>query len=135
MAGGRGRPSTPNCSRRLPGGSSTWPWPSAAGIDLPVSVNVAARSLLDPSFPAQVAEALRLHRLPASSLVLEITESVAVSEQDIVDDVRGELRESGSSCRWTTSATATRRCRSSPGYRPTTAEDRRRSPPVVRAGA
>jgi diguanylate cyclase (GGDEF)-like protein len=68
---------------------------TAAGIDLPVSVNVAARSLLDPTFPAQVAEALRRHRLPASSLVLEITESVAVSEQDIVDDVLGELRDSG----------------------------------------
>jgi diguanylate cyclase (GGDEF)-like protein len=66
-----------------------------AGIDLPVSVNVAARSLLDPSFPAQVVDALRRHRMPASSLVLEITESVAVSEQDIVDDVLGELRESG----------------------------------------
>jgi diguanylate cyclase (GGDEF)-like protein len=68
---------------------------TAAGIDLPVSVNVAARSLLDPTFPAQVADALRRHRLPASSLVLEITESVAVSEQDIVDDVLGELRDSG----------------------------------------
>jgi diguanylate cyclase len=66
-----------------------------AGIDLPVSVNVAARSLLDPTFPAQVADALRRHRMPASSLVLEITESVAVSEQDIVDDVLGELRDSG----------------------------------------
>jgi EAL domain-containing protein (putative c-di-GMP-specific phosphodiesterase class I) len=33
--------------------------------------------------------------MPASSLVLEITESVAVSEQDIVDDVLGELRDSG----------------------------------------
>jgi EAL domain-containing protein (putative c-di-GMP-specific phosphodiesterase class I) len=68
---------------------------TAAGVDLPVSVNVAARSLLDPTFPAQVADALRRHRMPASSLVLEITESVAVSEQDIVDDVLGELRESG----------------------------------------
>jgi EAL domain-containing protein (putative c-di-GMP-specific phosphodiesterase class I) len=56
---------------------------------------VAARSLLDPTFPAQVADVLRRHRMPASSLVLEITESVAVSEQDIVDDVLGELRESG----------------------------------------
>jgi diguanylate cyclase (GGDEF)-like protein len=74
--------------------SSAAEW-TEAGIDLPVSVNVAARSLLDPSFPAQVADALRRHRMPASSLVLEITESVAVSEQDIVDDVLGELRDSG----------------------------------------
>jgi diguanylate cyclase (GGDEF)-like protein len=72
--------------------ASSW---TAAGIDLPVSVNVSARSLLDPSFPAQVFDALRRHRAPASRLVLEITESVAVSEQDIVDDVLAELRDSG----------------------------------------
>ena len=74
------------------GAASSW---AAADIDLPVSVNVSARSLLDPGFPAQVAEALRRHRAPASRLVLEITESVAVSEQDIVDDVLAELRDSG----------------------------------------
>ncbi|MDY7087513.1 MAG: bifunctional diguanylate cyclase/phosphodiesterase [Actinomycetota bacterium] len=67
----------------------------AAGIDVPVSVNVSARSLLDPGFPAQVAEALRRHRAPASRLVLEITESVAVSEERIVDEVLAELRDNG----------------------------------------
>jgi diguanylate cyclase (GGDEF)-like protein len=67
----------------------------AAGVDVPVSVNVSARSLLDPSFPAQVADALRRHRAPADRLVLEITESVAVSDQDIVDDVLAELRGAG----------------------------------------
>ena len=67
----------------------------AAGVDVPVSVNVSARSLLDPSFPAQVADALRRHRAPADLLVLEITESVAVSDQDIVDDVLAELRDAG----------------------------------------
>ncbi|MFI1990130.1 putative bifunctional diguanylate cyclase/phosphodiesterase [Actinoplanes sp. NPDC020271] len=68
---------------------------SAAGIDVPVSVNVSARSLTDPTFPAQVTEALRRHRTPASRLVLEITESVAVSEQDIVDEVLARLRATG----------------------------------------
>jgi diguanylate cyclase (GGDEF)-like protein len=72
--------------------ASSW---HAAGVDVPVSVNVSARSLLDPGFPAQVADALRRHRAPASRLVLEITESVAVSEEDIVDDVLAELRDSG----------------------------------------
>ena len=43
--------------------------------------------VLDPGVPAQVADALRHHRAPASSLVLEITESVAVSDLAIVDDV------------------------------------------------
>ncbi|MEU8815020.1 bifunctional diguanylate cyclase/phosphodiesterase [Actinoplanes sp. NPDC048796] len=67
----------------------------AAGVDVPVSVNVPARSLLDPSFPAQVRDALRRHHAPASRLVLEITESVAVSEERIVDDVLAELRGAG----------------------------------------
>jgi diguanylate cyclase (GGDEF)-like protein len=66
-----------------------------AGLDLPVSVNVSARSLLDATFPAQVAEALRRHRLPAHQLVLEITETVAVSEQEIVDEVLAALRVVG----------------------------------------
>ncbi|GAA2685248.1 putative bifunctional diguanylate cyclase/phosphodiesterase [Actinoplanes palleronii] len=68
---------------------------TAAGIDVPVSVNVSARSLTDPTFPAQVTEALRRHRTPASRLVLEITESVAVSERDIVDEVLARLRATG----------------------------------------
>jgi EAL domain-containing protein (putative c-di-GMP-specific phosphodiesterase class I) len=68
---------------------------TAAGLDLPVSVNVSARSLLDPGFPAQVADALHRHRTPAARLVLEITESVAVSEQAIVDDVLDQLRAAG----------------------------------------
>ncbi|WP_229072027.1 bifunctional diguanylate cyclase/phosphodiesterase [Actinoplanes sp. DH11] len=68
---------------------------TAHDIDIPVSVNVSARSLTDPTFPAQVTEALRRHRTPASRLVLEITESVAVSEQEIVDEVLARLRSSG----------------------------------------
>ncbi|MBB2945575.1 diguanylate cyclase (GGDEF)-like protein [Actinoplanes lutulentus] len=68
---------------------------TANGINIPVSVNVSARSLTDPTFPAQVTEALRRHRTPASRLVLEITESVAVSEQEVVDEVLARLRSSG----------------------------------------
>ena len=67
----------------------------AAGLDVPVSVNVSARSLLDPGFPGQVVEALRRHHAPASRLVLEITESVAVSEERIVDEILAELRDNG----------------------------------------
>jgi diguanylate cyclase (GGDEF)-like protein len=68
---------------------------AAAGLDLPVSVNVSPRSLLDPTFPAQAADLLRRHRVPAERLVLEITESVAVSDEEIVDEVLAALREMG----------------------------------------
>jgi diguanylate cyclase (GGDEF)-like protein len=68
---------------------------TAQGIDVPVSVNVSARSLLDASFPQQIADLLRRHRLSASTLVLEITESVAVSDQEVVDEVIADLRGMG----------------------------------------
>jgi diguanylate cyclase len=66
-----------------------------AGLDVPISVNVSARSLLDPTFPAQVAEALRRHHLLADRLVLEVTESLAVSDSGVVDEVLAGLREVG----------------------------------------
>jgi len=68
---------------------------SAAGINLPVSVNISARSLLDPTLPAQIADTLRRHRVAADQLVLEITESIAVSDQEIVDEVLTALRMMG----------------------------------------
>jgi diguanylate cyclase (GGDEF)-like protein len=68
---------------------------SAAGLDLPVSVNVAARSLLDRSFPVQVADALRRYGVPSHRLVLEITETLAVSDQPTVDDVVSALCQLG----------------------------------------
>jgi diguanylate cyclase (GGDEF)-like protein len=68
---------------------------AAAGLDLPVSVNVSPRSLLDPTFPAQTADLLRRHRVSAERLVLEITESVAVSDEEIVDEVLAALGEMG----------------------------------------
>ncbi|MET8148943.1 putative bifunctional diguanylate cyclase/phosphodiesterase [Actinoplanes sp. NPDC049668] len=65
------------------------------GLDIPVSVNISARSLLDASFPAQVADALRRRGMGPGQLVLEITESVAVSEHEIVDEVIAALRNLG----------------------------------------
>ena len=64
-----------------------------AGFDLPVSVNISARSLLDPTLPGQISDLLKRHRMAAGQLVLEITESVAVSAHEIVDEVLAALRE------------------------------------------
>jgi diguanylate cyclase (GGDEF)-like protein len=68
---------------------------TAAGIDVPVSVNLSARSLLDAALPEQIADALRRHRLPSHRLVLEITETVAVSEHPAVDATLTALRATG----------------------------------------
>jgi diguanylate cyclase (GGDEF)-like protein len=67
----------------------------AEGFDVPVSVNVSSRSLLDTDLPVEIAELLRRHHVPPHRLVLEITESVAVSEQDIVDGALAQLKDMG----------------------------------------
>lgn len=48
---------------------------NAAGRSLEVSVNVSARQLADPALPSTVVTALTRHGVPASQLVLEITET------------------------------------------------------------
>jgi diguanylate cyclase len=72
--------------------AGTW---RAAGFDLPVSVNVSPRSLLDPGFPAAVLARLRAHDLPPDRLVLELTETLTLSQLDVVDQVLGRLRDAG----------------------------------------
>ncbi|MDR7280010.1 diguanylate cyclase (GGDEF)-like protein [Catenuloplanes atrovinosus] len=66
-----------------------------AGFDLPVAVNVSPRSLLDPGFPALVAARLATHDVPADRLVLELTETLALSQLAVVDRVLHELRDAG----------------------------------------
>lgn len=68
---------------------------SRYGLDVPVAVNLSARNLLDPGLPADVAELLREHRLPPSRLVVEITETVVMSELEVVDEVLAGLRALG----------------------------------------
>ncbi|GAA2524813.1 bifunctional diguanylate cyclase/phosphodiesterase [Pilimelia columellifera] len=65
------------------------------GLLVPISVNVSARSLLDPRLPADVAELLRRHQVPAHRLVLEITETVMMSELAVIDEVLAGLRATG----------------------------------------
>ncbi|MBY8873609.1 bifunctional diguanylate cyclase/phosphodiesterase [Micromonospora sp. PLK6-60] len=66
-----------------------------AGFDLPVSVNVSPRSLLDARFPGSVLARLRAHDLPPDRLVLELTETLTLSQLDVVDRVLSRLRDAG----------------------------------------
>lgn len=56
---------------------ATW---KGQGLGLSVSVNVPPSSLLDPDLVSTVRNVLDRHNLPASSLVLEITENWVMSE-------------------------------------------------------
>ncbi|MBU1192320.1 MAG: EAL domain-containing protein [Gammaproteobacteria bacterium] len=67
----------------------------AAGIDLTVAVNLSMESLLDPQFPVQLVSLLKRSDVPPSCLILEITESVFLSEHARVSGVLARLREQG----------------------------------------
>ncbi|GIE80854.1 hypothetical protein Aph02nite_68040 [Actinoplanes philippinensis] len=66
-----------------------------AGFDLPIAVNVSPRSLLDPTFPGAVLARLARHDTPADRLVLELTETLTVSQLDVVERTLAELRNAG----------------------------------------
>jgi diguanylate cyclase (GGDEF)-like protein len=67
----------------------------AEDVEVPVAVNLSARSLLDPQLPMDVAHLLGRHRVPADRLVLEITETAVMKELPVIDDVLTGLRSLG----------------------------------------
>ncbi|CAN5412000.1 hypothetical protein BH10ACT10_BH10ACT10_08790 [soil metagenome] len=54
----------------------------ASGLDVGVSVNVSASSLLDQALPERVSAVLARHALPASALTLELTESTLMADPE-----------------------------------------------------
>ena len=67
-------------------------YPAAA--TLVVNVNVAGRQLRQPGFAATVAEALRVHRLPAACLSIEVTETAVLADESAIATMHA-LRELG----------------------------------------
>lgn len=65
------------------------------GPEVPVAVNLSARSLLDPDLPELVGRLLREHRMPGRRLILEITETVVASQQPGVAEALAGLRSLG----------------------------------------
>jgi diguanylate cyclase len=68
---------------------------TAAGVPFPVSINVSARSLLDPGFPDLVAAGLAAAGTPAAGLTLEVNESVLLGQPAVIDDVISALLQIG----------------------------------------
>jgi EAL domain-containing protein (putative c-di-GMP-specific phosphodiesterase class I) len=66
-----------------------------AGFEVPVAVNVSPRSLLDSGFPDRIAAALDRYHLAPGSLIIELTETLMLSQLDVVDEVLHTLRELG----------------------------------------
>ncbi len=66
-----------------------------AGHRIPVSVNISMRDLVDPEFPEMIATLLRAAQAPPSLLVLEITESLIMTEPERAIKNLSQLRELG----------------------------------------
>jgi EAL domain-containing protein (putative c-di-GMP-specific phosphodiesterase class I) len=67
----------------------------AAGIDLMLSVNVSGRTMGDPKFGAHVAELLSKYPILANRLVIEITETAAITNIEHARALSLQLRALG----------------------------------------
>ena len=70
-------------------------WRAAGHEDLPVAVNVSARNLLESDLVEVVADLLRLHDVPATCLVVEVTESAVMADPDKATEVLTRLHALG----------------------------------------
>jgi diguanylate cyclase (GGDEF)-like protein len=62
---------------------------------LTVAVNISASSLVDVGLPRRISSMLRERKLPASALVLEITEDFLMVDRDRARGILTELRSNG----------------------------------------
>jgi diguanylate cyclase (GGDEF)-like protein len=65
------------------------------GRPLAVSVNVSSTNLLNPDFPSVVDATLTRHRVPAETLVLEITETTAITDFNRCKQTIADLKDRG----------------------------------------
>jgi diguanylate cyclase (GGDEF)-like protein len=65
------------------------------GLDMGISINVSAQTLLDPDFPEQVTNMLSAHDVPPRRLVLEITESSIMFDQELALHILSRFTDMG----------------------------------------
>jgi diguanylate cyclase (GGDEF)-like protein len=70
-------------------------WADAGIDDIPVTVNVSARQLLDPGFESTVAAALEHTELDPSRLIVEVTESSVMHQPEVTIPKLERLSETG----------------------------------------
>src|SRR5207344_3233972 len=69
-------------------------WQQAADKTLTININVSVRQLLDPTFFEKVKNALETTSLDPSSIALEITESIAMYGETMIEKLAA-LKELG----------------------------------------
>jgi len=67
----------------------------AAGINLPIAVNLSTRNLLDPELAESIAGLLRRWQLGSEQLAVEITESAIIAEPERARETVLRLRDMG----------------------------------------
>ena len=65
------------------------------GLGMVLAVNVAAQTLLDDDFPDLVFGLLAKHHLPANQLILEITETTVMVDEETTARILGRLSDAG----------------------------------------
>jgi EAL domain-containing protein (putative c-di-GMP-specific phosphodiesterase class I) len=65
------------------------------GLEVPISVNVSARDLLDSGLPDQIEAGLKRYRLPVGTIQLEVTERVLMTDQAYAADTIRTLAAQG----------------------------------------
>jgi diguanylate cyclase (GGDEF)-like protein len=65
------------------------------GVELPIAVNLSARTLQDRSFPAEIAEMLAYWRVPPRLLELEVTETALLVDPERARVLLDELAQLG----------------------------------------
>jgi diguanylate cyclase (GGDEF)-like protein len=86
------RPLTVAVLRKVVKDLAAW---TARGLDLVVSANVSTIDLVDPHFPERLTRLIAEHRVPASRLTLEVTESALMSDPAGAGAVLERLRAAG----------------------------------------
>jgi diguanylate cyclase (GGDEF)-like protein len=67
----------------------------AEGLTLPVSVNLSATNLIDLDLPRELARLFEQRKVPSELLVLELTESVLMSDPEKAHELLSEVAEVG----------------------------------------
>ena len=65
------------------------------GLDLGIAVNLSAADFADGGLPARVLALLREHQVPATRLLLEVTESAIMREPQLAAQIMQQLRTAG----------------------------------------
>jgi len=63
--------------------------------DISISINISVIQLLSPGFTSRLVELIREMKVDSNKICLEITESIFISDFDIINDIIKRLRDEG----------------------------------------